>query len=97
MLANPALMFPGAGAAVHKLARPFGLAALCLAALGWLTLRWPHSAAVRIAATVLSGYHGGIALLQIVQPMAGLPIWLAPLFHGLLALGFGRAARRAQV
>lgn len=92
LLLRPRLFFSQASAAHEHLARTFGLAAITLALLSLPALRRAPAESLRWLARLLLFYHLGVLVLQTMRPMEGTPPWLAPGFHGLLALAFALQA-----
>ena len=73
---------------VHLLAE--GIAGALLLSLP--ALRRAPAESLRWLARLLLFYHLGVLVLQTMRPMEGTPPWLAPGFHGLLALAFALQA-----
>ena len=89
MLYFPETFFPEPDPALFNLAKSFGVGASAITILSLILIRFRKSReAVMMGCTVLAFYHTGIAVLQVINPMQGMPAWVAPTFHGLLVAGF---------
>jgi hypothetical protein len=97
---TPSVFFPTGGLELHELARSFGVGAGAVGVLSVLLLKWRDGDAGLIGFLTLASYQAGILVNQLRYPMASVPAWVPPLFHGCFVLAFlwlavsARAARR---
>lgn len=89
MLYFPDMILPNPDPSLYALAKSFGVGASAITVMSAILIRFRKSReAVMLGCTTLAFYHTGIAVLQVLNPMKGLPVWVAPLFHALLVAGF---------
>ena len=87
------------GAPEDKIKEAIGVAngALCVCLVGLALLLQRPRERSRLYFGVISQYHAGVSFLQLQHPLAEMPWWAAPVFHGVLAFWFGaRALRRSS-
>lgn len=100
LLFSPEIFETDADFDMREAMRGFGNGALCIALLAgvilWRSGGFPgRKEKTRTVASefllygLLAQYNIGIFALQIRNPMKNAPVWLAPLFHGSIALIFG--------
>ena len=107
LLVAPQVFEPQAAFNQLEPMRGFGNGAVSVALVGMVLLWRAHRETRRIDTSsgitsdgtvdsalygIIAQYHCGIAALQCRNPMKGVPVWLAPMFHGILALEFIRCA-----
>lgn len=78
------------------LARSFGVGAGSVGLLSLLLLRWGRGTAAVAGFLTLAAYQAGIFVTQLISPMAGMPVWVAPVFHGAFVVAFAALAHRAS-
>ncbi|MDP2306938.1 MAG: hypothetical protein Q8P18_13015 [Pseudomonadota bacterium] len=96
MWASPSLFFPHPDAETIALARSFGVGAGAVGLLSVLLLRWGRGDAGLVGALTLAAYQLGICVSQVLHPMAGVPAWVPPVFHGAFVVSFLVLAARAR-
>ncbi len=78
------------------LARSFGVGAGSVGLLSLLLLRWERGPAAVAGLATLAAYQAGIFVTQLLNPMVGVPVWVAPVFHGAFVVSFVVLANRVS-
>jgi len=78
------------------LARSFGVGAGSVGLLSLLLVRWWRGTAAVAGLLSLAAYQAGIFVTQLLNPMVGVPVWVAPVFHGAFVVSFVVLAKRAS-
>ena len=99
---TPSVFFPAGGLELHELARSFAVGAGTVGILSALLLKWREGDAGFIGFLTLACYQAGILVNQLRHPMASVPAWVPPLFHGSFVFAFLALAaiawrRRAKI
>ena len=93
----PTVFFVDPDAETQALARSFGVGAGSVGILSLLLLRWGRGDAGFVGALTLAAYQAGIFVTQVQDPMAGMPVWVAPVFHGAFVAAFLYLANSAHI
>ena len=95
MWTDPGAFGLPADATTSALARSFGVGAGSVGLLSLLLVRWGRGSAGAAGLLTLAAYQSGILVTQILAPMPGVPVWLAPTFHGAFVVAFWVLAFRS--